>query len=181
MRCTWPEIQTIEDRGRRKGVSQKDKKNCDLPSLWNQNTDFVGFVGQLSVLARGPPSISSWGAPQTKQRRSKWCGVELQASLATQRHATDMKNSNFLPGPNNESWLFLSTNFFTCHVPSYNKIRWGDGPHFEFEQGRSRRSIVWSIPAIVAAACRCLSLERRQNRAMWGWILVVNVKERFWK
>ena len=78
-----------------------------------------------------------------------------------------MKNSNFLPGPNNESWLFQSTNSFTCHVPSYRKIHRSDRPQLEFEQGRSWRSIGWSIPAVVVAACRRLPLECRQNRAMW--------------
>ena len=37
------------------------------------------------------------------------------------------------------------------------------------------------IPAIVVASCCRLSVQCRQNRPMWRWKLVLNVKGRFWK
>ena len=95
MRCTWPEIQTIENRRGRKDVSEKDTKSRLFITLEQKNVD---FFAQLSVLASCPASTSSWDRPQTKQRLSKWCGVELRVSLATRRNSKYMKKSSFFTG-----------------------------------------------------------------------------------
>ena len=91
MRCTWPEIRTIEDRRGRKDVSKKETKSRLFFTLEQKRW----FFAQLSVFASCPASTSSWDRPQTKQRLSKWCGVELRVSLATRRNSKYIKIQAF--------------------------------------------------------------------------------------
>ena len=126
-------------KSRRSNRKRKEKclwKGHKIATFLNFGTKSVDFFAQLSVLASCPASTSSWDRPQTKQRLSKWCGVELRVSLATRRNLKYIEKSSFLPvGPQNEPWLFHSTNSFTCQMPSYRKIHRGDRPLFKLGQG----------------------------------------------
>ena len=180
--CAARDLKSRRSKTEEEGkMSLKRTQNRDFSLLGTKGVD---FFAQLSVLASCPASTSSWDRPQTKQRLSKWSGVELRVSLATRRNSNYIKNSSFLPGPQNEPRLFHSTNSFTCHMPSYRKIHRGDRPLFKLRQGLSRPSIDRSISTILVVACRRLPLECWQNRANvrmkvqnLAW---TNKKKRFW-
>ena len=81
-------------------------------------TKSVDFFAQLSVLASCPASTSSWDRPQTKQRLSKWCGVELRVSLATRRNSKYIKNQAFYRDPKMSLGYFTqqTLSLVTCQV-----------------------------------------------------------------
>ena len=113
MRCTWPEIQTIEYRRGRKVVSEKDKKIRNFSSHWNQSID---ISGQLSVLANCPANTSSWGKPQTKQHLSKVMQGQAESFPSNTKQFKYMKNLNFYQVPQISHSYFIqqTLSLVTC-------------------------------------------------------------------
>ena len=134
--CAARDLKSRRSKTEEEGkMSLKRTQNRDFSLLWNKSVD---IFAQLSVLASCPVSTSSWDRPQTKQRLSKWCGVELRVSLATRRNSKYIKNSTaaFYRDPK------MSLGYFTQqilslqrHMPSYRKIHQGNRPLFKLGQG----------------------------------------------
>ena len=153
------------------------KKSQRFPTLGKSN----GLAWQLCVLARFPANVSSLGTRQTKQRFSRWCGVALRMSMATRSHP--IPHEKFKHFPVDFEWVVaISVNKLLGSLRAkLQKNLPKQSPTVLVRERAIKAPLDQSISAIVVASCCRLSLECRQNCAMWRWKLVLNVKGRFWK